>query len=160
MPGPARLTETGVTKLRRLLGRALTEPERIRLDRAAAAHWDYQQDVHYVVHDGDVYIIDQTTHEVLADLAAATQGATKSRWHDGLAQAIEAKHGLTIRDDPNPETTKTLTARELYAQDQLPPGCRCLGYRARQRGTFPGAGPVVENRRHSPVLLIPADHHG
>src|SRR5262249_17731476 len=36
-----------------------------------------------------------------------------SRWNGGLAQAIEAKHGLTIRDDPG--TSSSLTGRRLYS---------------------------------------------
>ena len=76
---------------------------------AATAHFEYVENVHYVVHGGKVYIIDQTTHEVLYN----PETATESRWNGGLAQAVEAKHGLTIRDDPG--TSKSVTARELYA---------------------------------------------
>ena len=57
---------------------------------AAAARFEYVENVHYVVHDGKVFIIDQTTHEVLYN----PETASESRLNGGLAQAIEA----AIRD--------------------------------------------------------------
>ena len=63
-----------------------------------------------MVHEGKVFIIDQVTHEVLYN----PETATESRWNGGLAQAVEAKHGLTVRDDA--ATSKTVTARELYTR--------------------------------------------
>ena len=109
--GPAALTEEGRARAEELAGAPLTEAQLKRLNMAATAHFEYAENVHYVVHDGKVFIIDQTTHEVMYN----PETATESRWNGGLAQAVEAKHGLTIRDDP--ATSKSVTARELYAQD-------------------------------------------
>ena len=113
--GRAALTDEGRARAEELAGAPLTEAQVNRLNMAATAHYEYVENVHYVVHDnGDgnpkVYIIDQTTHEVMYN----PKTATESRWNGGLAQAVEAKHGLTIRDDP--ATSKSVTARELYAQ--------------------------------------------
>ncbi len=109
--GPAALTAEGQARAADLAGVPLTGEQLKRLNMAATAHFEYVEDVHYVVHDGSVYIIDQTTHEVLYN----PETATESRWNGGLAQAVEAKHGLTIRDDP--ATSKSVTVRDLYAQE-------------------------------------------
>ncbi len=108
---PVALTETGLAKAAELLGRPLSAAEQHRLNMAATAHLEYVQNIHYVVYGGKIYIIDQTTHEVLYN----PETATESRWNGGLAQAVEAKHGLTIRDDPS--SSKTITAQQLYAKD-------------------------------------------
>ncbi len=114
--GPAALTEAAHAKVATMLGvplvdGRLTEDQLRRVNMAATAHYEYVENVHYVLHDGKVYIIDQTTHEVMYN----PETATESRWNGGLAQAMEAKHGLTIRDDP--ATSKSVTARQLYSQD-------------------------------------------
>jgi hypothetical protein len=109
--GPARLTADGLDKAEELLGRPLTQTEVARLNMAATAHWEYAENVHYVLHNGKIFIIDQTTHEVLYN----PETATESRWNGGLAQAIESKHGLEPRDDP--KSSKSITAQELYSKD-------------------------------------------
>ncbi len=109
--GRAALTEEGEAKVAEILGAPLTEDHVKRLNMAAAAHFEYVENVHYVVHEGSVYIIDQTTHEVLYN----PETATESRWNGGLAQAVEDKHGIRIRHDP--ATSKMVTARELYQKD-------------------------------------------
>jgi preprotein translocase subunit SecA len=115
--GAAVLTAEGEVQAARLLRGPLTPDQLKRLNMAAAAHFEYTQNVHYVVDDTEpdqaqhkIYIIDQTTHEVMYD----PQTATESRWNGGLAQAIEAKHSLTIRGDSS--GSKSITARELYNQ--------------------------------------------
>ncbi|MDX6419836.1 MAG: hypothetical protein QOG28_4456, partial [Trebonia sp.] len=108
--GPASLTGEGQAKVGQLLGRPPSEAELARLNMAATAHWEHIENIHYVKHDGKIYIIDQTTHEVLYN----PETATESRWNGGLAQAIEAKEGIAVRDDP--ATSKTITAQQLYAQ--------------------------------------------
>ncbi|WP_176586719.1 toxin glutamine deamidase domain-containing protein, partial [Nocardia miyunensis] len=105
--GPAALTEQGRAKLEESLGRELSEQEVRRLNMAAAARWEYRNKDHFIVDDGRVLIIDQTTHKVMFD----PETSTESRWNGGLAQAIEAEHGLRIRDDPG--STNELGAKEL-----------------------------------------------
>jgi hypothetical protein len=109
--GAAALTAEGQARAAELLGAPMSGELLRRVNMAATAHFEYVENVHYVMHDGKVFIIDQTTHEVLYN----PETATESRWNGGLAQAVEAKHGLTIRDDPG--TSKSVTARELYARD-------------------------------------------
>ncbi|MGV0743838.1 ADP-ribosyltransferase [Mycolicibacterium sp. XJ870] len=109
--GPAALTEAGRAKAEQILGRELTGSELKRLNMAATARWEYVEGDHYVVHDGKVFIIDQTTHKVMFD----PETSTESRWNGGLAQAIEAKHGLVIRDDPG--TSKSVTATKLFSSE-------------------------------------------
>ena len=58
-----------------------------RVNMAATAEFEYVENVRLVLHDGKVYIIDQTTHDVLYN----PETSTESRWNGGLAQAIEAK---------------------------------------------------------------------
>src|SRR5260370_695940 len=79
---------------------------------AATAKWEYVKNKHFVVYQGKIYIIDQVTHKVMFD----PETSTESRWNGGLAQAIEAEHNLTIRDDPG--TCKSVTARELYTGER------------------------------------------
>ena len=82
----------------------------------AAARWEYLENTHYVVFNGKVLIIDQTTHKVMMDLDASTEKQSgESRWNGGLAQALEAKHadqGLIIRADS--ESSQSLSAQQLY----------------------------------------------
>ncbi|MGK8521355.1 LuxR C-terminal-related transcriptional regulator [Nocardia asteroides] len=109
--GPARLTEEGRRKLEQALGREPTEDELTRIAMAAAARWEYVENVHYVVHNDKVFIIDQTTHKVLFDPTTSSE----SRWNGGLAQAIEAEHGLRIRNDPS--SSKSITAQQLFSPE-------------------------------------------
>ncbi len=112
--GAARFTDAGKTKVEELIGTSLTVEQLKRLNMAAAARWEYLENTHYVVRDGKVLILDQTTHKVMVDLEASTEKqAGESRWNGGLAQALEAEHGLTIRADPT--TNRSLTATQLFA---------------------------------------------
>ena len=114
--GPAQLTEAGVAKATALLNPhgklagADLEAQLGKLGMAAAAHWEYVEDVHYVIDDatGKLYIIDQMTHQVLYD----PRTSSESRWNGGLAQALEAKHGLSVRHDSDGD--KKVTAQGLY----------------------------------------------
>ena len=114
--GPAQLTEAGVAKATALLNPngelapAEVEGHLGKLGMAAAAHWEYVENVHYVIDDktGKLYIIDQTTHQVLYD----PRTSSESRWNGGLAQALEAKHGLSVRHDSDGD--KKVTSQGLY----------------------------------------------
>jgi hypothetical protein len=154
--GPASLTGEGQAKAEQLHGGPLSEAEIGKLNLAAAAHWEYVEDIHYVQDNGKIYIIDQTTHDVLYN----PETATESRWNGGLAQAIEAKHGLTIRDDPS--SSKNITAQQLYAKDVYD---RVVG----ASGTALGKGEIFARqgltdqiadipRYYSSRLVTDADH--
>ncbi|MEU2634972.1 hypothetical protein ABZ591_10130 [Micromonospora fulviviridis] len=109
------LTEEGMAKVERILGRAPSEWQQKRLNGAALAEFHYRYKTHYTLdEDGKVVIINQTTHRVLKDLAASTEKfGRETRWNDGLAQAIEAKHNLPIRADA--DTLKKVSAAEIYS---------------------------------------------
>ncbi|MEV0045585.1 LuxR C-terminal-related transcriptional regulator [Nocardia rhamnosiphila] len=132
--GGTELSEAGRAKVEEILGRPLTEEETNRLTMAAAAEFEYVENDHYVVWhhpelgpeyvvgaDGarvvnpeshKIYIIDQTSHKVMFD----AETSTESRWNGGLAQAVEAKHGIRIRDDP--ASSASITAGEMFSADK------------------------------------------
>ncbi|MGA6209675.1 hypothetical protein ACPESR_33485, partial [Nocardia testacea] len=132
--GGTELTDAGRVKIEAIVGRPLTEEETNRLTMAAAAEFEYVENDHYVVWhhpelgpeyvttaDGvrvlnpeahKIYIIDQTSHKVMFD----AETSTESRWNGGLAQAVEAKHGIQVRDDP--ASSASVTARELFSADK------------------------------------------
>ncbi|MGY5207825.1 MFS transporter, partial [Nocardia gipuzkoensis] len=153
--GPARLTEDGRQKLEQLLGRAPTETESTRIAMAAAARWEYVENVHYVVHNDRVFIIDQTTHKVLFD----PQTSSESRWNGGLAQAIEAEHGLRIRNDP--ASSKSITAQQLFSQENYDHVTGASGTAegsATQLQQRYGMGEVAKvDRFHESQLVVHAD---
>ncbi len=43
----------------------------------------YQRNVHYIIHDGEVIIVDENTGRTMPG----------RRWSEGLHQAVEAKEG-------------------------------------------------------------------
>jgi DNA-binding CsgD family transcriptional regulator len=129
--GGTELSDAGRVKIEEILGRPLTDEETNRLTMAAAAEFEYVENDHYVVwHHPElgpeyvvgangvrivnpdshkIYIIDQTSHKVMFD----AETSTESRWNGGLAQAVEAKHGIQIRDDP--ASSASITAGELFS---------------------------------------------
>ncbi|MFE0019557.1 hypothetical protein [Amycolatopsis sp. NPDC059021] len=121
------LNKAGGIKVVELLGEAPPVKLAQRLNMAANAKWMFEKDVHYIVDDGvhpkgpgasgpdgpSVKIIDPVTHEVLYD----PKTATESRWNGGLAQAVEAREGLPVRDDPIGHNE--ITAGETYGKGKL-----------------------------------------
>lgn len=152
--GPAKLNAEGAEKVRRLLAEedpgASPDDLAVQIDRvdsAASAHWEFVEDDHYIVHRGGdgvdkVYIIDQTTHKVMFDPATSTE----SRWNGGLAQAIEAKHGITIRGDS--VSSQSLTAKTMLAER--------YEWLSGASGTAEGvSGHLVDNYGMKPVVTVP-----
>lgn len=56
---------------------------------AIRAHYLYQRNVHYIIHDGEVIIVDENTGRTMPG----------RRWSEGLHQAVEAKEGLEIQPE-------------------------------------------------------------
>ncbi|MFX0576993.1 C2 family cysteine protease [Nocardia nepalensis] len=152
--GPAKLNAEGAEKVRRLLAEedpgASPDELAVQIDRvnsAASAHWEFVENDHYIVHRGGdgvdkVYIIDQTTHKVMFDPATSTE----SRWNGGLAQAIEAKHGITIRGDS--VSSQSLTAKTMLAER--------YEWLSGASGTAEGvSGHLVDNYGMKPVVTVP-----
>ncbi len=65
---------------------------------ALKAHFLFQRDVHYMVQEGEIVIVDEHTGRAM----------TGRRWSDGIHQAVEAKEGVTIRNE-----TQTLASTTL-----------------------------------------------
>ncbi|MGL5016957.1 MAG: DEAD/DEAH box helicase, partial [Luteolibacter sp.] len=66
------------------------------------AHCLYEKDVHYVVRDGKVTIIDESTGREMAG----------RRWSDGLHQAVEAKERVAIEKET--QTYATITIQNYF----------------------------------------------
>ena len=66
------------------------------------AHALYENDVEYVVQDGQVFIVDEFTGRIMPG----------RRWSDGLHQAIEAKEGVTVRGET--QTLATITIQNYF----------------------------------------------
>ena len=65
---------------------------------ALRAHFLFQRDVHYMVQNGEIVIVDEHTGRAMAG----------RRWADGLHQAVEAKERVPIRNE-----TQTLASTTL-----------------------------------------------
>ncbi|MFH1062353.1 MAG: preprotein translocase subunit SecA [Candidatus Omnitrophota bacterium] len=102
------LTEAGETKVSKMLGvDNLSSLETMELkhhvDQALKAHSPlFRRDVHYVVKDGEVIIVDDFTGRLMPG----------RRWSDGLHQAIEAKEGLKIEREN--QTLATITFQNYF----------------------------------------------
>ncbi|NIM06945.1 MAG: preprotein translocase subunit SecA [Armatimonadetes bacterium] len=103
----AALTDEGAQKMEAALGVGnLSDPENIEYfqhaNAALRAHACYQRDVHYVVKDGQVIIVDEFTGRLMEG----------RRYAEGLHQAIEAKEGVKIERES--VTTATITYQNLF----------------------------------------------
>ena len=110
----AHLTESGYRRVEALLGEAgllhgdesLYDPSNVVLlhhfDAALRAHALYHRDVHYLVRDGEVVIVDEFTGRTMVG----------RRWSDGLHQAVEAKEGVNIRQEN--QTLASITFQNYF----------------------------------------------
>jgi len=103
----AYLTEEGVKKIERLLGiENLYDPKHTELVHAILqslrAHHLFHKEVHYIVRNGEVLIVDEFTGRVLPG----------RRWGDGLHQAIEVKEGVEVK--PENQTLASITYQNYF----------------------------------------------
>ena len=101
------LTEQGIRKAEELLGvDNLYDLKNIdllhALNQALRAHHLFKRDVHYIVKDGEVLIVDEFTGRVLPG----------RRWSDGLHQAIEVKEGVPIQQEN--QTLASITFQNYF----------------------------------------------
>jgi preprotein translocase subunit SecA len=79
------------------------------LMQALKAQSLYKRDVDYVVQEGEVKIVDEFTGRIMEG----------RRWSEGLHQAIEAKEGVSIREEN--VTLATITLRTTSASTRSSP---------------------------------------
>lgn len=101
------LTDHGIEKIQEKMEIPnLYEPGNIEVVHAVVkalqAHTLYKKDDRYIVHDGEVIIVDENTGRPM-------QGR---RWSDGLHQAVEAKEGVEIQDEN--QTMATVTFQNFF----------------------------------------------
>ncbi len=101
------LTEQGVERVEKILGvENLYEGESAAmtpyLDNALRAHALFKRDVDYVAQNGEVIIVDEFTGRLMHG----------RRYSEGLHQAIEAKEGVTVRNESF--TWATVTLQNLF----------------------------------------------
>ena len=65
---------------------------------ALKAHFLFQRDVHYMVRDGEIVIVDEHTGRAMPG----------RRWSDGIHQAVEAKERVAIRNESQTLASTTL----------------------------------------------------
>lgn len=108
------LTEQGHQRVEDLLGEAnlLTEGQSLydaanislmhHLNAGLRAHVLYQADVHYIVKDDEIVIVDEFTGRTMPG----------RRWSEGLHQAIEAKEGVSIQNEN--QTLASITFQNYF----------------------------------------------
>ena len=88
-----QLTQQGLDRLSADVDRCpagrLDRPWQRYVEQALRAELFYQRDVHYVVRENTVHIVDPHTGRIFADRT----------WRDGLHQLVEAKEGVPITDE-------------------------------------------------------------
>ncbi len=103
----AMLTDEGTDRIESMLRVGnLFSPENTdwahHVQKGLQAHACYKRDVDYLVHAGEVLIIDENTGRTMEG----------RRWSDGLHQAIEAKEGVPIQRET--VTHATITYQNFY----------------------------------------------
>ncbi len=99
--------QTAIDKIERALGiENLYDPRNTQLVnhliQALKAESLYKRDVDYVIQDGEVKIVDEYTGRIMEG----------RRWSEGLHQAIEAKEGVSIREEN--VTLATITLQNYF----------------------------------------------
>jgi preprotein translocase subunit SecA len=108
-----QLTESGMAKVEQLLAhrvvpgsQGMYDPANMPLlhhvHQALRAHTLFQLDVHYMIKDGQVVIVDEFTGRLMPG----------RRWSDGLHQAVEAKEKVKIEREN--QTLATITFQNYF----------------------------------------------
>ena len=103
----AMLSDEGVAFVEELLGiENLYDPTMIEVlhhvNQGLRAHSLYKCDVDYMIHEGQVVIVDEFTGRLMPG----------RRWSDGLHQAVEAKEGVKIEREN--QTLATITFQNYF----------------------------------------------
>ncbi|MGE0461498.1 MAG: preprotein translocase subunit SecA [Vicinamibacterales bacterium] len=109
------LTEAGMAHAEKMLAHRLQPgglydpvnmPVLHHVQQALRAHVHYHLDVHYMIKDGQVVIVDEFTGRLMPG----------RRWSDGLHQAVEAKEGVKIEREN--QTLATITFQNYFRKYQ------------------------------------------
>lgn len=102
--GNHSLSETQkATKKREMQQEMAVQAEKMHtISQLMKAYTLYEKDIHYVVEDNRVMIVDENTGRKMAG----------RRWSDGLHQAVEAKEGVTIEGET--QTYATITIQNYF----------------------------------------------
>lgn len=102
----ASLTEHGITRVEKILGvKNLYEKDWDvihHIENALRAKTLYKKDTDYVIKGGEVVIVDEFTGRLMPG----------RRWSDGLHQAVEAKEGVSIRQES--KTLATISFQNYF----------------------------------------------
>jgi len=101
------MTERGIAKAEKFYGVAnLSDPENVEINhyiqKALKAHSIFKKDVDYVIEDGKVIIVDESTGRLMYG----------RRYSDGIHQAIEAKEKVNIQQES--KTLASITFQNLF----------------------------------------------
>ena len=101
------LTEQGEVTAAKLLGLDNlhdldTMEYKHHVNQALRAHYNFKSDVHYMIRDGQIMIVDEFTGRMMPG----------RRWSDGLHQAIEAKENVEIKREN--QTLATVTFQNYF----------------------------------------------
>jgi len=106
LTGGLRLTEAGLARLWEnadaLPLRVVVRPWQSYVEQALRAKHIFRRDVNYIVRDGKVVIVDESTGRIFEERS----------WRDGLHQAVEAREGLTINAEK--ESLASITQQRFY----------------------------------------------
>ncbi|MDR1815161.1 MAG: preprotein translocase subunit SecA [Clostridiales Family XIII bacterium] len=105
------LTESGIKKAEKAFGiENFSDPENMAVNhhimQALKANYIMKNDVDYVVKDGEIIIVDEFTGRLMFG----------RRYSEGLHQAIEAKEGLTVKNESM--TLATITIQNYFRMYQ------------------------------------------
>ncbi len=90
-------------RLRELEERYVRSSELIHaVQQLIRAYWLFEKDVHYVVKDGQIIIVDEFTGRMMPG----------RRWSDGLHQAVEAKEGVKVAEEN--QTLASITFQNFF----------------------------------------------
>jgi preprotein translocase subunit SecA len=95
--------EEKVERLRELEERYMRSSELLHAtQQLIKAYWLFEKDVHYVIKDDQVVIVDEFTGRMMPG----------RRWSDGLHQAVEAKEGVSVAEEN--QTLATITFQNFF----------------------------------------------
>jgi preprotein translocase subunit SecA len=95
--------EEKAVRLRELEDRYMNTSELLHAtQQLIKAYWLFEKDVHYVIKDGQVMIVDEFTGRMMPG----------RRWSDGLHQAVEAKEGVSVAGEN--QTLASITFQNFF----------------------------------------------